>query len=152
MRSYILSVCAAAIIAAILGVLAGNGSVGKLVKMLSGLFLAVTLLGPLVQLKLPSPSAWIEDFSREGRDAAEEGIEKAREYSSAIISAEVEAYILDKAALLGADLDAAVTLDSNGFPEAVTLTGKVSAFARERLARRLEEELGLGEEAQVWMD
>ena len=152
MKSYILSICAAAIIAAILGTLAGDGSGGKLVRMLSGLFLAVTVLAPLVELELPSPTAWIEDFTREGRDAAQYGKEKALEYSSAIISAEVEAYILDKAAQLGADVTVAVTLDDSGMPEAVTLTGKVSPLAREELSRWLEEELGIGEEAQVWTD
>ena len=152
MKSYIFSVCAAALIASILTTLAGSGSGGKLLKMLSGLFLAVTVMAPLVHLELPDPSAWIEDFSREGREAAADGELMAREYSSAIISAEMEAYILDKAAQVGADLDVAVTLDEGGFPERLTLTGTVSPHARESLSRCMEEELGVGEEAQVWMD
>ena len=152
MRDYVLSVCAAAMIAGILTTLAGSGTAGKLLKMLSGLFLAVTVISPLVRLELPDPSAWMTDFTRKGRETAAEGERMGREYSEAIISAELEAYILDKAAMLDGDLDVAVALDDDGMPERVTLTGSVSPQAREKLSRCLEEELGMGEEAQVWID
>lgn len=152
MREYILSICAAAIMASILGALAGKGTVGSLLKMLSGLFLAVTVMGPLVRLELPDPASWIEDYSSAGRAAAEAGEELASEYAASIISAELEAYILDKAAILGADLEVEVSLDSSGIPKTVTLIGKVPPDAREELSRCLDRELGIGEEAQAWVN
>ena len=153
MRAYILSVCAAALIASILINLAGNGSVGKFMKMLSGLFLAVTVMAPLVHLELPDPSAWIEDFSREGREAAAEGEQMAREYSAAIISAEVEAYILDKASIYGAELmvDIEMGAGETPVPESIRIQGSISPYGRMQLQQLLTEEFGIPKEQQIWI-
>ena len=152
MREYILSVCAAAVTTAILRTLAGKGTAWELLKMLSGLFLAVTVMAPLVHLELPDPANWISDYTAQGREAAAAGEKLAENYSAAIISAEVEAYILDKANRLGADLDVEVTLDGACMPVMVTLTGGASPSVREELSRCLEAELGMGEEAVSWLD
>ena len=149
--SYILLVTAAALLVSILRKLTGSGGMGELVKLLGGVFLAVTVLSPLVKLELPELS-WLDDFSEEGQAAARDGEALARDYSAAIISRELEAYILDKAAILGAELTAAVKLDDEGMPVSVILSGEISPGNRAALARIIEQELGLGEEAQIWTD
>ena len=148
MSGYILSVTAAAVLAAILRCLAA----GKLTKLLTGLFLAVTVLSPLVRLEIPDPARWLEDYMADGEAAAQAGEKKAKEYSAVIISAEMEAYILDKAASLGCVLDAEVRLDDGGLPESVTLSGNLSPADKAELTRILGRDLGLGEEALVWND
>ena len=152
MTGYILSVTCAAVLAAILRTLAGEGAMGKLTKLLSGLFLAVTVLSPLVKIEIPDPARWLEDYMAEGEAAAQAGEAMAKDYSDAIISAELEAYILDKAADLGTALTVEVGLDDRGLPETVTLTGSVSPGHREELSRMMLDELGVGEEAQIWID
>lgn len=149
--SYILLVTAAAILISILRKLAGSGGMGELVKLLGGVFLAVTVLSPLVKLELPELS-WIDDFSEEGQAAARDGEVLARDYSDTIISRELEAYILDKAANLGAELTAVVKLDDEGMPVSVTLSGEISPGNRAALSHIIEQDLGLGEEAQIWTD
>ena len=152
MREYILSVTAAALLVSIARALAGERAMGRLVKLVSGLFLAVTVLSPVVDLELPDPAGWLEDHLEEGRAAAEAGQTKAKEYSASIISAELEAYILDKAAVLGGVVSAEVRLDEAGLPETVTLSGALTPAQKAELSRMMTEELGIGEEAQIWTD
>ena len=152
LTQYILSVTAAAVLASILRVLAGESAMGKLTKLLTVLFLAVTVLSPLVRLELPDPSHWLEDYLADGDEAAHAGEVMAKEYSAAIISEEIEAYILDKAASMGATLAVEVRLDGEGLPKSVTLTGSVPSDQRAELSRMVDEELGVGEEAQIWID
>ena len=152
MREYILSVTAAALLVSIARALAGERAMGRLVKLVSGLFLAVTVLSPVVEPELPDPAGWLEDHLEEGRAAAEAGQTKAKEYAGDIISAELEAYILDKAAALGGEVAAEVPLDEAGLPDAVTLSAKLTPAQRAELSRIMAEELGIGEEAQIWTD
>ena len=150
MTGYILSVTCAAALAAILRAIAGEGTMGKLTKLLSGLFLAVTVLSPLVKMEIPDPARWLEDYMEEGEAAAQAGEAMAKDYSQSIISAELEAYILDKAASFGADLTVEVRLDDAGLPESVVLSGALSPADRQTLSRIMEVDLGIGEEAQTW--
>ena len=147
-----MSVTCAAVLAGILRTIAGEGAMGKLTKLLSGLFLAVMVLSPLVKLEIPDPARWLEDYMAEGEAAAQAGEAMAKEYSQAIISAELEAYILDKAAALGCELSAEVRLDEGGLPETVVLSGEISSADREALPQMLAGELGIGEEAVIWSD
>ena len=147
-----MSVTCAAVLASILRTIAGEGAMGKLTKLLSGLFLAVMVLSPLVKLEIPDPARWLEDYMAEGEAAAQAGEAMAKEYSQAIISAELEAYILDKAAALGCELSAEVRLDEGGLPETVVLSGEISSADREALPQMLAGELGIGEEAVIWSD
>ena len=152
MRGYILSVTCAGLLAAILRTLAGEGTMGKLAKLLSGLFLAVTVLSPLVQFEIPDPARWLENYMAEGEAAAQAGEVMAKEYSASIISAEVEAYILDKAAELGCEISAEVRLDDGGLPRSVTLSGELTPAQKAELTRMLARDLGLGEEAVIWSE
>ena len=152
MTGYILSDTCAAVLAGIQRTIAGEGAMGKLTKLLSGLFLAVMVLSPLVKLEIPDPARWLEDYMAEGEAAAQAGEAMAKEYSQAIISAELEAYILDKATALGCELSAEVRLDEGGLPETVVLSGEISSADREALPQMLAGELGIGEEAVIWSD
>ena len=147
-----MSVTCAAVLAGILRTIAGEGAMGKLTKLLSGLFLAVTVLSPLVKFEIPDPARWLEDYKVEGEAAAQAGEAMAKEYSEGIISAELEAYILDKAAALGCELSAEVRVDDGGLPERVMLSGEISTADWAALSRMLVRELGIGEEAVIWSD
>lgn len=152
MTGYILSVTSAAVLAAILRTLAGDGTMRKLTKLLSGLFLAVTVLAPLVKFEIRDPARWLEDYMAEGEAAAQAGEVMAKEYAASIISAELEAYILDKAAVLGCELSAEVRVDEAGLPERVLLSGEIAPVDRAKLSKMLAQELGIGEEAVAWTD
>lgn len=151
MTQYILTVTAAAMLAAILRCIAGQGSMGKLVGLLAGVFMALTIISPLMRLELPDPVRWFSAYTSDGSAAAATGENMAREVSNAIITEELEAYIGDKATLCRADLAVEVTVTETGMPESVILTGAVSPYAKDRLSHLIETELGVGEEAQQWI-
>ena len=152
MRSYVLSVTAAAVLVSVLRMVAGEGAVGKLTKLLTGLFMAVTVLEPLVSMEIPDPTHWLKDYLEDGAQAARAGEVMAKDYSASIISEELEAYILDKAAAMGSALTVEVQLDDSGFPETVILSGRMAPGDRAELSRMMAEELGVEEEAQRWID
>ena len=147
LTQYILTVVAAAMLVGILQSLAGQGTMGTLTKLLGGVFLALTMLSPVLKLEIPDPAEWFSDVMMDGESMAAEGTALAADAKEDIIRSQVEAYILDKA---DADLAVSVELDAEGVPCGVTLTGDVSPRAKAQLSRMLAEELGLGEEVQQW--
>ena len=147
LTQYILTVVTAAMLVGILQSLAGQGTMGTLTKLLGGVFLALTMLSPVLKLEIPDPAEWFEDLVMDGESLAAEGEAMAADAKEDIIRSQVEAYILDKA---GADLTVSVELDAEGIPCGVTLTGDVSPRTKAQLSRMLAEELGLGEEVQQW--
>ena len=150
LAQYILSVTGAAMLGAILKSLAGQGSLGALIQMLTGIFLALTILAPLVTLELPDPARWLSEFSANGEAFSADGEAMAADALGDIITAQVEAYILDKAALYQAPVRVDVTLDEEGTPVSVRLSGAVSPYAKNRLSEMLETDLGIKKEAQQW--
>ena len=141
-RQYILSITGAAI-------LAGAGVLGTLVRMLSGIFLVVTMLAPVVSLELPDPAQWVADFTAQGQDFSAEGESMAEDAMGEIITDRVEAYIQDKAATYQTDMTVAVTV-ADGIPVSVRLTGDVTPDVKNRLSKMIEQELGISREAQQW--
>lgn len=150
MGTYILSVTAAVILAALIRELAGGGVVGSLVKFLAGLFVAFTLISPLGKPKLPDISGWMEDFRQQGQAAAAAGEMMAEESSRAFIKSKVESYILDKAAGYGVALKVDAMLDENGIPAEVFLWGSVPPAAKAGLSSVIHSDLGITEGAQHW--
>ena len=148
--SYILTVTAAAMLAAIVKNLAGKGTMGALVRLLAGIFMALVILSPVMELELPEMENWLKDFRMDGQNAAAEGQSMAGEASREIIKARTEAYILDKAAACGAVLEADVSLDDSGLPCKVVLRGSVAPAVKARLTRWIRTDLGIEEEVQHW--
>lgn len=151
LAQYTLTVTAAAVLTAVITALAGQGTMAALAKLLGGLFMALTILSPLVRLQLPDWQEWSAAFAMDGEAAAAAGQAMANEAASAIITEEVEAYIRDKADACGVSVDVAVRLDTEGIPVGVTLTGKLSSDAKEDLTRIIADDLGIGEEDQEWI-
>lgn len=152
LASYILTVTAGAVLAAIIRQLAGSGTMGTLVKYLAGLFMALTVLSPLVDLQLPDLGSWLEAYRIEGKAASAAGEEAAGEAVRERITRATQTYILDKAAACGVDAEVEVHLDDEGIPAAVTLRGDFAPAVKKRLAQMIRVELGIGEEVQNWID
>lgn len=152
-REYILSVTCAAILCAVLGsFFEKKGTVGILLKLIGGLFLAFTVVRPLLHIELADFTSVIQVYADDAEAAAVFGENYARDEISTIIKAEAEAYILDKAQSLGAELTAEVTLGSEDVPLPVTvvLKGSISPYAKTILVNAIEEDLGIAKENQVW--
>lgn len=152
-KAYLISVTAASLIHGIINTLVGKkGTTSTVIKLLAGLFLALTVIRPVVHLSIPELSGYIGSINTDAQLAVSQGEIMASEELAVIIKAQVEAYILDKAASLGVDMEVEVIL-SDGMPPlpaGVVLKGAVSPYAKSQLSRFIEEELGIPKGAQQW--
>ena len=152
-RQYLLSVVAAAIICGVTTNLLGKkGTFGAVLKLLTGLFLAITVVSPLTKIQLIDFYEYADNLSIESGALTQQGQTMANEELRAIIKSRTEAYILDKAASMGSDLRVEVKLSDSDPPQpaSVTIEGAVSPYAKQRLKELIANELGIPEENQVW--
>lgn len=154
LRQYVLSVAAAAILVGILtGLASKNDSSCVLLRMIGGLFLAFTVIRPVVSLDVGNIQSYIAAFSENGAASVAEGENLAMDAYCSYIKTETEAYILDKAEGYGADLSVEVYLDEGEaiLPVAARLQGSVSPYTKARLQEMMEEDLGISKENQIWI-
>lgn len=149
LRQYIISVVAAGLICGVVTGLFPGGTGGSIMKLVCGVFLCYTVLAPVSRIELEdlAVSSWTLADGSEAVAAGEQLSEQARDR---FIKQDLEAYILDKASQLGADLQVEVALEEGGLPCAVTLTGQIAPYQRQQLERFLTLELGIAKENQQW--
>ena len=152
-RTYFLSVTAAAIICAILkGLLNQGGTPAQLVKLLSGIFLSIIALRPLAQFDMGSLTDLSLDYSMDAEAAVAEGENIAADALAELIKSNTEAYILDKAGSMGVSITVDVTVSDEKIPspKTVSICGNVSPYARTQLSALLVEQLGIAKEDVIW--
>lgn len=151
-RQYVLSVTAAAILCGTAVSLSPEGTARELIRFVAGAVLTVCLLRPLAGAKwtLSLPRA----DSSAGEALAADGEKQASQAMADIIKEQLRAYILDKAAALGAEVEAEFTLEDGDIPvpEAVTIRGTAAPYARQRLEEILSSQLGIPKERQQWTE
>lgn len=153
LAKYLISITAAAILCGIITSLLGKeGTIAAVGKLLCGLFLTLTMLSPLLGGQMGKWEWFLDDISLDAAAAVREGEESAQAALVASIKAQTEAYILDKAAKLGAEISVEITriAGTPPLPMAVTISGSVSPDTRAQLERILEEDIGIPKEEQRW--
>ena len=154
-RSYLLSVITAALICCIIsGIPWKNSTFHTLRKTLCGIFMSLTLISPLASIRLPDMGNYLDTFRADAGDAVLAGEAMSKETAAEIIKDQTAAYILDKAKELGIVLEVSVTLSDQSpqIPCAVTVSGMVSPYARQRLAEIIEQDLRIDREDQHWIN
>lgn len=122
-------------------------------RMICSLFITITVLRPLVDLRLPS----LDDITLPIHSSAESAAYQGNAYRirsvSGIIKSELEAYILKEAEAQGAAVTAEIILDSSDppLPVAVIIRGSFDAGAEAALSKLLMQELGIPKEHQTWI-
>lgn len=120
-------------------------------RMLCGLFLTFLVLSPLRQWDFSNLRQEIDVFSEAAEDAAMDGKKQAVRAEMTIITGQCEAYILDKAAELGAEIAVTLELDPETLvPCAAAITGKVTPYEKQMLSGYITQTLGIEKEAQDW--
>lgn len=153
LSDWLIGVTAAAILCALADRLMPEGSVRRVSKLAMGLVMLAALLRPLVQVEASSPlDVWADYQARTAAQAQE--LEAERDQAmKRIIEQEFSAYIVDKAARLGAACTAQVTCQAgeNGvfLPQSTVVQGNLSPEQQEALARILEEELAIPRDRQT---
>lgn len=153
LRQYILSAAAGAIICGIVTAFCQKSPYKKHITMLCGLFMTFTLLRPLIDIKIPELPD-LNEYTRQAQSAVEEGKRISLSAREAIISQECEAYILDKAKELQANLTAEVTVEERGgepIPVFAEMTGAVLPEIQQQLSTMIAADLGIPKENQLWI-
>ena len=96
---------------------------------------------------------YFDQFSISSDFAVQEGTLSAKYASSEYIKTKSEAYILDKATEMGADVNIDVVLsdDQLPVPAGITVCGAVSPYVKAKLSACIRDELGIAEDEQVWI-
>ncbi len=150
---YLLSIIGVSIICAVfLRLLEGKGSAASVARMVTGILLMLTIMNPLSRLHLSDLLDLVPAISVDAEIAVEEGQQSAQSAMAECISTKLEAYILEKAEKLGADLlvEVELTQDAIPIPCLVRLQGNISPYAKAQLQRILWQDLGIEKEKQIW--
>ncbi len=153
MEEYILSVVASAIICSGLrAVFGGKGSTAALLQTICGIYMAFVLVAPLKDIDFSIYTDYFSGIMEDAQAAVEDGENIALQELSKRIKEETEAYILDKAVSLGADVSVEISLTGSTppTPSQITVKGAVSPYVKKVLSRYIEEQLGIPEGAQTW--
>lgn len=151
-RHYLLSVTAAAIICGIItGFTSKKGMTGKVLGLLTGLFLTCCVIAPILDFDGIDFSILGSSFADDAEAAAMQGESLAEETRRQIIIENTRSYILDKANTMELDIEVEVTLDSTtSVPVGVSIDGDVSPYAKNVLSGYMENTLGITKENQIW--
>lgn len=152
-RQYLLTVIAAALICAVFNTISSpKGAVKGILKLLSGVFLALSVISPLLDIGQIEISEFTQNLQSDAVETITLGKSMAAESASQIIKEKTAAYILDKAESMNLDIEVEVCLDDS-FPQqpcGVTIKGSISPYARETLKEYIEKNLGIKKENQWW--
>lgn len=151
-RAYLLSVSAAALLCGIANRFLGKNTAAAAAKILTGLFLTLTVLQPLGKWDPSLLENLTFDLSDAGEQAVAQGEKQTQKALAQCIKEETAAYILEKARELKADIHVTVEVSEGRIPvpTGVQISGTVSPYARTRLQTIIEEQLGIAKENQRW--
>ena len=155
MRAYLIRLCAAAVLAALIRRAAPSNGAGRAVRLGAGLLLLLVAFGPLAKA---DPAAAAMKLARSGFSdplASESFSVDTNHLLSDLISEQTKAYILDKAGKQSLIVDAEVETrveDYYPVPWSVRIRGSPTTEQRAELSRIIAEDLGIPEERQTWPD
>ena len=147
---YVLSLTATAMICCVVLSLFQEGSLRNLLRMVCGVILTLSALSPLTELTFPDLSTFSDSYWEDGEAISAMGTDMAAEQTSERIQRQLEAYILDKAAALDAEIRPVMELNEQGIPVSVRICGSCSDSVRRSLTAVITNDLGIPEEDQEW--
>jgi hypothetical protein len=149
-KGYLLGVVLSAVFCTVLLRLTGTKHTsGKIIRLLAGLFMTAAVLHPLISLDITDFTRYPVMIAGQGDAFAQDGTKMAEDAMDAIIISQTQAYILDKAASMGAVLEVSVTLQEH-IPYHVQIRGPISPGAKARLTEWIRENLNIPVEEQQW--
>ena len=150
-RDYIFSLAVAALICGAIHLMAGDKSgVGKMLRLLSGIFMLTVVMKPAINIKLDDLAYYERYISLECEEAVTAGEQIAGEELKERIISQTQAYILQQATSLGCEIHASVQLEDY-VPASATIQGNISPYAKKILSGWIANNLGIPAEAQTWI-
>ena len=125
-------------------------------RLVCGLVLMGAVLSPVAELDVEGGRRWLEDYLASVHSQEAELTQTVESQMKVIIEQEYAAYIVDKAAELGWTCTARVACERSEeglyLPVRTEVTGPQTAGVPAQLVRSIAEDLGVPEEAQVYID
>lgn len=152
-REYLIRIiCAAVVCAVVTHLTQNNKTQGAIVKIMTGVFMVLTVIAPLKQIDFRDLTAWDFPGNQEAAQAIAMGKEQSETELRRSIKEQLEAYILQEASRYDARLSVEVTLGEGEYPgpQSVYITGSISPYAKRQLTAIMENQLGIPKEAQQW--
>ena len=152
-KEYLLSIIAAGVICGISSsLIPKNTSSAVIIKMLGGIFLAITLIAPLAKIRLDDFGVYWDHITADAEALVQDGSTATKDELASVIKQELESYILDKADELGLSLQVTIVMDQEDppMPQKVKISGAISPYQQKRLSEWIAKELGVTEAQQVW--
>lgn len=151
LKNYLIAVCSAAILSAILKRLVGKSKMcGGTVHLLAGLFVAICIISPWKDFTLQDLEMYNPLITQHGQTYVETGKQITQNQIDAIITEKVESYILEKTNQLHLQVEVRVELAEDGVPFKSIVSGKLSPEEKKTLSAFLEKEIGIQKEMQIW--
>ena len=148
-------IVAAALAVSLINVIPMKQSLRRVIRAGCGALLLLTVLTPLLRLRNVDPKDYLSQFQIDD-SMIDEAVRDGQTRAQALITGQTEAYIWDKAAALGAEVRAKVTLaalsEHYSYPYAVTLRGRWTAAQRQALSDYIAQTLGIPPERQTWRE
>jgi len=155
LNGYLISVSAAALLVSLVSSLITNAKIKQVALYTGNLILLLAILSPLVTIDQNRIMDAVRDLQREIEAGPTEPTFGNDETMERLIIEQCRAYILDKAAELGADVDVTIFVaetDGIPYPSSASVAGTYSPYAREKLSDILEEDLGIPLWKQEWSE
>lgn len=127
-----------------------QGSNASVIRVLTGIFLAVCVVSPVMQISFDPITDFFKDVRTEADSLTEQAAADLNSEKETIIKQTLEAYILDKAESLGLTLRVSLELNEEMAPEYVSLSGNASPYGKRQLQTYISDTLGIPKEAQMW--
>ena len=152
LKIWLLSVTGAAFLVAAVNSVCPEGAVKRVVQLTGGLVLLVVILQPAAMGNSMDISGVLTEYKIKSEEMTARSETESNQLMEKIIEEKTAAYIVDKAARIGAECDAEVWCekDENNLPvpAEVKVSGPLTPEQREELALSIEKELGIAEERQ----
>lgn len=151
---YIYTVIVAAVFSAVLQtILPEKGTAKSMIRLTLGVFLFIVILSPFIKVRVDGMLAYVSNIETDASTIIAEAQENTAQEIRGVILQNTEAYILGKAADLGADIRVEITLQEDGSftPKWIKITGAISPMAKKQLSAVIKSDLGISEELQTWV-
>lgn len=145
-------ICATIISAIVVNIFKKKTPIGHHIRLLVGIFLSITIISPLYKLEIPDFDLYKSSLDIEAQKIVGEGESLYEAQRRSIISQQLEAYILNKATELNADIRVAIKLSEEDIPTPVSveIEGSVAPYDRIVLEKYIANEIGIPKERQMW--
>lgn len=150
-RMWILGLAGAAVFCALCSAVTPEGSVKRVQKLMCGVVMTLALISPLAELDMSGYSLNMAQFRRRAGEIGASAQEISDGLSRTFIEERCAAYILDKARLLGLEIETVkVTTQWSGEGVWYPVEAEIGAEYDRRLSEKIEEELGIPVQNQRW--